>query len=265
MGIPPARNTGILIKQHKLKLERNDITPDVMPCTDNAFEEMYITVRGKEGRLYTDKQTAKLPDIDAAHQYYKEWRLRKRSAGQLVDFLRQQHRSLNILEVGCGNGWLSAKLAELPAVKVTGLDPNGIEIEQARRVFNKPNLKFINGTFSRDMFKTDTKFDVVIFAASIQYFPSLNNVLEDAFALLSAAGRIHILDSPFYHSDELETAAGRTLAYYASLGFPQMAKHYFHHSLKQLLHYKHKTMYDPTRLINRLGKKGIFYWIKLKP
>jgi ubiquinone/menaquinone biosynthesis C-methylase UbiE len=248
-----------------LKSAVTDITPKYNPTADEAFEEMYVAVRDKEGRLYNDKQVAALPDIDAGHRYYKEWKLRKHSAEQLIDSLRKERKSLNILEVGCGNGWLSAKLAGIPNAKVTGIDPNRIEINQAIRVFKKPNLKFIHGAFSADSFNGGTKFDVIVFAASIQYFPVLKDVVKNAFDLLSANGRIHVLDTHFYHAGELEMAAERSLGYFASLGYSQMAPYYFHHLLKDAMHFKHKLMFDPTTLLNRLKRQGIFYWIKLKP
>jgi hypothetical protein len=76
----------------ELKAQIIDIAPDNSSIADNAFEEMYIAVRDKEGRLYTDRQLKNLPDIDASHKYAKEWKLRKRSAEQLVDFLKGRNR-----------------------------------------------------------------------------------------------------------------------------------------------------------------------------
>jgi SAM-dependent methyltransferase len=252
------------LKQQHLKINQNDIATNVTTSA-SAFEEMYIAIRDEEGRLYNDKQVAQLPDISAAHKYSREWKMRKRSSAQLITFLKKQNRPLNILEVGCGNGWLSARLAGIPHAKVTGLDPNRIEVEQAARVFNMPNLTFIHGVFNGDTFSKSTKFDIIVFAASIQYFPSLKQVFKDAFALLPETGRVHVLDTHFYHISELRTAAERSLSYYAALGFPEMAKHYFHHALKDVMYFKHKTMFNPATLINRLTRRGIFYWIKLKP
>jgi len=231
---------------------------------EEKFEQLYVALRDQEGRLYSDKQLAALPDIDGGHRYAKEWKMRKRSAKRLVDFLKKQERPLTVLEVGCGNGWLSNMMARVPKIKVTGIDPNKVEIEQATRVFKKRNLKFIHGAFGKDAFGSQ-KFDMIVFAASIQYFPSLDEVLKDAFALLESDGRIHVLDTPFYHTGEQKVAAERSLEYFTQLGYPQMAQYYHHHSLKQLMRFKHRTMFDPGTFWNRVFKRGIFYWIKLKP
>lgn len=243
----------------------NDIAPNVATIAPEAFEAMYVAVRDKEGRLYTNKQVARLPEIDSGHRYHKEWKMRKHSAEQLIAFLKNQRRPLDILEVGCGNGWLSAKLAGIPKAKVIGIDPNGVEIEQANRVFKKKNLKFIHAPFTSTSFGGGTQFDVIIFAASIQYFPCIKDVMADAFSLLTSAGRVHVLDTHFYHSGEVEIAAERSKDYFTSIGFPEMAQYYFHHPLKQVMNYKHKVMFNPTSFLNKIIKRNIFYWIRIKP
>src|SRR5580700_8334304 len=109
-----------------------------------AFERNYHELRLSEKRIYTDNQIAKLPEIEASHVHHVEWNFRKRSSGQLIALLKKKNKKLNILEVGCGNGWLSAKLAQIVDVQVTGIDINKIELIQAVTVFgNKQNLDFI--------------------------------------------------------------------------------------------------------------------------
>ena len=77
----------------------------------NGFEEQYLKIRQKEKRLYADEEVKHLPDIAPWHVHYREWQFRKRSATRLMRYLEKKKRALNMLEVGCGNGWLSAKLA----------------------------------------------------------------------------------------------------------------------------------------------------------
>src|SRR5450631_3041834 len=86
------------------------------------FEKKYIVTRSMENRLCTDEELMRLPDISAGHSHYKEWQLRKKSALRLVHYLADKDQDLEILEVGCGNGWLSHQLAEIPGTEVTGLD-----------------------------------------------------------------------------------------------------------------------------------------------
>jgi ubiquinone/menaquinone biosynthesis C-methylase UbiE len=233
--------------------------------TSLDFSDLYFRLRQKEGRIYSDDEVARLPEINISHSNYHEWQLRKISSDRLRMFLLNKKRSLQILETGCGNGWLSAKLSAVPESHVTGIDINTAELNQAKRVFSKiRNLEFFNCPLQDEMFKS-RKFDIIVFAASVQYFSSLPDILSDAYSLLAPEGEIHIIDSPFYKMNELENARRRSLAYYSSLGFSEMAWHYHHHSLEDIKKFRYKILYNPDSFFNRIKKnKNPFYWICIK-
>ena len=44
------------------------------------FEKLYIRLRQKEGRIYTDEEVAHLPSIPQHHPHYKEWQIREESS-----------------------------------------------------------------------------------------------------------------------------------------------------------------------------------------
>lgn len=232
--------------------------------TEPAFEDLYIAVRDKEGRLYSDEQVSQLPEIEEMHPYFREWQMRARSSRRLINYLQKKNKPLSILEVGCGNGWLAAKMAELDGALVTGLDANKPEIEQARRVFKNSSVRFIYNTFYMESFGKFVKFDVIVFAASFQYFPSAKAIIGDAKQLLNPGGEIHIIDTHFYDTGEARLSANRSKNYYATMGVAEMAGHYFHHSLKCLDGFDHKIMFNPNNIINRITKKDVFYWIRIK-
>lgn len=229
------------------------------------FEKLYIQLRERERRIYTDEEVANLPGIVNNHPHYKEWKMRKDSSQKLIDHLKKKKRPLDILEIGCGNGWLSHKLAEIPGSKVIGTDINFTELQQAARIFYyQPNLNFIYGHAESGLFE-DKQFDIIIFAASIQYFASLHKTMWNVLKLLEPNGCIHIIDSPFYTLSELGAAKQRSLLYYESAGFSEMAHWYFHHSLDELKHYNYSTLYDPDSLFNRfLPNKNPFHWVCIK-
>jgi hypothetical protein len=62
---------------------------------------------------------------------------------------------------------------------------------------------------------------------------------------LKPRGEIHLLDSPLYMDAEIEGAARRSRDYFASLGFPEMAEHYFHHRFASLGEFDYKFLYRP--------------------
>jgi SAM-dependent methyltransferase len=229
------------------------------------FQDQYIALRRKEDRLYSDAQVRHLPAISKEHPHYEEWVTRKRSSDRLLKHLRKMRRPLNILEVGCGNGWLSHKLSMLKDAMVTGYDINLVELEQAKRVFaRKPNLQFTSLDPIMPGIIKD-RYDVIVFAASIQYFSSLEKALYNALQHLQANGSIHIIDSHLYKAAEVEAAKERTAEYYASLGFPALSDHYFHHSINALQPFNCRMLHNPHTFWNRLThRKDPFHWVCIK-
>lgn len=233
--------------------------------TNEEFEQLYIQLREKEGRVYPDDEVAKLPEIKNTHPYYKEWEIRKRSAKKIITYLKHKGDELDILEVGCGNGWLSAQLAAITKGKVIGIDVNAAELQQAQRVFHKiPNLTYVQCSLDSD-FLQDKKFDIILFAASIQYFPSLKKTISVAATHMTLQGEIHIIDSHFYNQNEIAAAKQRTEDYFTALGFEDMAPFYFHHSLDDLKKFNYNIFYNPSAWFNSLGRnKNPFYHVIIK-
>jgi len=231
---------------------------------DILFEKKYITTRSLENRLYPDEEVMKLPDTSPGHTHYREWQMRKHSVRRLLRYLNGKKRALDVLEIGCGNGWLSHQLAEIPGTWVTGLDINFTELQQAARVFNDdPNLVFIHGDLRNGVLDGQL-FDCIIFAASIEYFPSLKKMVHLTLNYLKPGGEVHIIDSPFYKPIDVERAKKMTQAYYTSLGYPEMADFYFHHSSRDLQSFHHFLLYNPHSFGNRLfGNKYGFPWVRI--
>ncbi|MEO7213473.1 class I SAM-dependent methyltransferase [Mucilaginibacter sp.] len=230
--------------------------------TESDFEQLYLGVRGLEQRIYTDEQLRQLPEIASSHVHYQEWQIRKRSSERLVTYLAKKKKPLTILEIGCGNGWLAAKLAQVAGADVVALDVNRLEISQAKRVFKQANLQFFSGSFDEQHF-AGLRFDVIVFAAAIQYFSPLKDMLQKMQGYLSNEGEIHIIDSNFYTPFTVEHAVLRTQEYYMAMRYPEMAAFYYHHRLDELDGFDYQILSDPHSFKNRLLKDRPFYWIRV--
>ncbi len=230
----------------------------------DLFVEQYFALRDKEGRIYTDEQLSRLPFIEPTHSHAAEWYIRKASAEDLKKYL-QDSGAKTILEVGCGNGWLANWLASIPGISVTAIDVNKTELKQGERVFHRTgNLNFVEGDLRNGILE-GKKFDAIVFAASIQYFKNLQDILPVAMQYLNEAGSIHIVDSFFYKNGELDAAKERTRKYFDELGFPLMANFYYHHSIDSIKRFNYRILHNPSQVLNRLiNKKKIFPWIMIK-
>jgi 2-polyprenyl-3-methyl-5-hydroxy-6-metoxy-1,4-benzoquinol methylase len=234
-------------------------------AAEQRFEEQYIGLRQKEDRVHDDDSLYRLPVTSASHPLATEWNIRKRSSKRLINYLKKSKQLLQVLEVGCGNGWLSHQLAAIEGSSITGIDINFTELQQAARVFSRiPNLRFEYGSLENSD-EIERQYDIIVFAASIQYFSSLKDIIGTAMKMLRTGGEVHILDSPFYDPAALAAAKTRTQLYYTSMGFQELSKHYYHHCTEELSAFDFTVLYQPNALQHYLLKnKNPFPWICIK-
>jgi len=231
----------------------------------SEFERLYVDLRRAESRIYSDEEVICLPDVVEDHLYRKEWEIRKDSCQRLVDFLKSKRRPLKILEIGCGNGWLSHRLSQIASSYVIGLDVNLLELQQAERIFKaSANLAFVYGDIDSVSLEKQ-RFDVIVFAAAIQYFKVLPDILRKTLERLNENGEIHVIDSQFYAKEEINGALNRSVEYFRKKGFESMQQFYFHHTLEELKDFRYTIMHNPNSLLGKVfGPKNPFYWICIK-
>ncbi|MDK1028419.1 MAG: class I SAM-dependent methyltransferase [Anaerolineae bacterium] len=230
--------------------------------------QLYQRVREKEKRIYSDAIVAQLPIISRKHTHADEWRARADSCKRLIRYLSALNKEQTILDLGCGNGWMCRRLAEIPNSRVLGIDRDSPELRQAARLFSSPNLTFVNLNIFQPALQPSS-IDILVIASAIQYFPNLQILIATSLPLLRQNAEIHILDSPLYRPDEVSDARERTCAYYTAIGLPEMGDHYFHHLSESLEIFKPTTLYSPSawslRLKRLLGLIGSpFPWLRLR-
>ncbi|RYY22683.1 MAG: class I SAM-dependent methyltransferase [Chitinophagaceae bacterium] len=232
---------------------------------NDTMSQLYIAVREREKRLVTDEELLKLPEVDKHHLHYHEWEIRKRSCKHLLAYVAKKNRALRILEIGCGNGWLCNRLSSVPQTEVTGIDINKRELEQACKVFgHRVNLQFIAGDIRHGILGGNW-YDLVVFAASIQYFPSLIEIISRAKRLLTPNGEIYITDTMFYSEADVVKAGERSAAYFNKIGFPGMSACYFHHPVTKLEYFNYRFLNRPGGLLQKILKHNDpFYRIVIK-
>lgn len=231
---------------------------------NNYFSDCYLALRLKEFRIAGDEELLQLPQTDKNHPYAAEWKKRAWSFRQLGAYLEKKNKPVSILEMGCGNGWLCHRLSRLPHSEIIGVDINRVELSQARRVFRHVrNLRFLPGTI--DDLLPSFRFDVIVFAAAIQYFPDLGNTIRKCLQLLNEEGEIHVLDSHFYRENDAGEAKERSREYFTALNVPGMTEFYFHHRLSLLQDFNYRIMFNPRSLYSKMiGNPSPFYWIRIQ-
>jgi len=233
----------------------------ISPFSD-SFSKEYLALRKKENRILSNEEVQQLPRARKSNPHYKEWKIRQKTTRRFITYLLNKKPNQKILDIGCGNGWFSNKMA-INNNEVIGLDVNRLELKQAVACFKKENLDF---AFS-DLFTEDTvfhnQFNIITLNASVQYFKDFGLLINQLKKFLKPKGEIHILDSPFYVNSEIHKAKKRTLAYYTKIGFPKMAQYYFHHSKEHIMDFD--ILYKPkSSLYKKIlrQKDSPFMWVR---
>lgn len=228
------------------------------------FVKHYLTLREQEGRLLADNIVEQLPVTSGDNPMHAEWLLRKKSAEKLVRYL-QGKRVHKVMEIGCGNGWLTNYLCKSLAIDCLGVDVNSIELEQAGRIFSRDgNPSFACGDVLSSAFDS-CKADVIVLASVIQYFSDLPALIDLLINRLNPGGEIHIIDSPVYPEEEVDSARKRSHEYFGLNGHAAMHEYYHHHTWRSFQRRGYAVLSDPSSAIGKIrrlfSRTSPFPWV----
>jgi len=171
------------------------------------FVRDYEAIRQAEGRGGPSADFYRaLPFKDLSGRHSADWKIRARSFNVLVKnvLTRLQdplERSLKIIDLGAGNGWLSNRLAaqgdRVIAVDLLVNEQDGLGAWKFYAHSFTPVQAEFNHLPVMDHFA-----DAVIFNASFHYSENYVETLREALRVLSPGGWIVILDSPVYRRGE---------------------------------------------------------------
>jgi ubiquinone/menaquinone biosynthesis C-methylase UbiE len=103
-----------------------------------------------------------------------------------------------VLDVGCGTGVLTRRLARLPTVEtVIGVDPAPALLERARDLAaDVPNITFQEADGCSLPF-SDEAFDVVVFDSTLSHVPAPGDALAEAHRVLRPFGSVAVFDGDY--------------------------------------------------------------------
>src|SRR5260370_19728986 len=111
----------------------------------------------------------------------------------------------NVLDVGCGSGWLSRRIAEkVPQGRVVGMDVSDQMVRVARRTSGEHhNVLYVTGEVGEIPWETNF-FTQAISVESAYYWPDPAAGFPEHFRLLWAGGQVwvlvqYFLDKPHFH------------------------------------------------------------------
>jgi SAM-dependent methyltransferase len=189
--------------------------------TAARFRAAYAGHRAAEGRgAGGTAELLALPYLRTG-RLRRQWAVRARSYERFMAAVvapleaARAPRTLAVLDLGAGNGWLSYRLAgrghrsvalDWRHDSVDGLRAGASYAERLPTTFARVAASF-------DAIPMHRAFDLVVFNAAIHYAASLEHAIAEALRVTRPGGRIVIIDSPFYrHAADGERMVGEKRA-----------------------------------------------------
>jgi len=154
------------------------------------------------GGILQGEENQKSVDIDA-HHYMENSSVQLRLAEDVLSM----HKFLGneeILDVGCGEGKLTAKLASnVPRGSVCGIDPSSSMIKLAGETYNsRDNFNITFEIGSAENINAERQFDLITVFSSLHWVKGQEEALKNMVSALKVKGRLLILtfpqESPYY-------------------------------------------------------------------
>ncbi|MEO0897014.1 MAG: methyltransferase domain-containing protein [Bacteroidota bacterium] len=227
------------------------------------FERVYLKALQRSNRMVSDAELQELPHTFFYTMHKPAWEKRAYISEKLIQYLSKKKEPFKAIDLGCGNGWLAARMAEIQQSTIAAVDINLIELEQAARVFQHKNLELYYGDIFKNILSKG-EWDYIILFDTISYFPNLVKLINRCREYLTAEGEIHILESPFYQEREIEKAQKETEAFYKELRSEEMMEFHHFHSKQDIQDFDYTYLYQPSRLKSIFNKKASNYpWIRI--
>ncbi|MCB2294800.1 malonyl-ACP O-methyltransferase BioC [Clostridium algoriphilum] len=140
-----------------------------------------------------DKKQLKLHFSKNASNYDEYAHVQKVMKNYLVEFMLQNNKNntevKNILEIGCGTGYLTSALIELfPHSHITAVDIAPGMITEIKSKIKNASVDFICGDLE-DMDLNDT-YDIIVSNATFQWFNHIDATIKKIHNVLNANGVI---------------------------------------------------------------------------
>lgn len=153
-----------------------------------------------------DKQQVKLHFSKNASNYNQYTHVQKNMRDILIDFMLQGNKDnlkiKNILEIGCGTGYLTTSLVDLfPLAHITAVDIAPGMIAEIKSKFKNDSMDFICGDIEE--MDINTTYDIIISNATFQWFNHMPLTLRKLYNSLNKNGMLCFSTFGSYTFNEL--------------------------------------------------------------
>lgn len=109
----------------------------------------------------------------------------------------------SVLDLGCGNGLITAYLSEASGASFTGIDLSEEAIKQARKIAKKDRLNFQRGNMNDLNFDENT-FDAVVSIDTLYFVDDLEEVMNQLLKIVKSGGQMGIFYTQWIENETAE-------------------------------------------------------------
>lgn len=183
---------------------------------------------------------------NAAVEYGKGIHPKHRLINYKQFFTENLNPKENILDIGCGNGFLSYEVvSKVPEVKVLGIELDKRNIEYAQKHFVHPNLTFVQGDAIKEL--PDKKFNVIILSNVLEHIENRVDFLKDIVFKLNPSRLL--IRVPLFER-EWRTALKKELG----VDYRLDDTHFIEYTTESYLSELHLARLKPTKIEYRWGE-----------
>jgi malonyl-CoA O-methyltransferase len=137
--------------------------------------------------MMIDKQLLRKRFSENARTYDQYAKVQKKMANQLMGSIPKSDEAIEILEIGCGSGYLTQLLCNaFPNARLTAVDLSPGMIEVAKKRVFEERITFLCGDIEE--MKISRNFDIIISNATFQWLNHPQKVIEKLYKLLKKEG-----------------------------------------------------------------------------
>lgn len=134
-----------------------------------------------------EELTHGIPDLEFAKVYSEMSDVQKEHGKQLIEQLSIE-KSVKVLDLGCGTGYLSALLADCvgPEGEVVAVDPSKARLMLARKQYSRPNMVFLE---ANDMTFPEDQYNLVFANHVLHWIEDKLTLMDKVYRNLKPGGQ----------------------------------------------------------------------------
>ncbi len=216
----------------------------------NKNDEYIKTINEKISEAWDDNVGVRIQDLEDGSDYSYTQVIEPWVSRMVLCYTKKEN---NILDVGCGCGFLTNAIYKLERSNIIGIDISSVSVEQAKKRY--PFIHFVNGDIYS--YTSEKKYEICLAVMVLNNMPDLYLFFEKIGNLLVENGKIiMVIPHPFFWPMKHMRIE--------SFSYTKEEAHQFHFSTKGRTDYNaevtffHRSLGKYINVMHEMGYKIVY-------